>query len=401
MKRKDLLVLLILLVLNSISCLSQKIVRLAENGWVTQTNYSTTIPFRYEGKHIFIDLSINGVTYNFLLDTGADFCIIDTNYVKNADYKNVKKVKVSGSSIDKQKIQLIELKKVSIADIDFNGIGTAIMDLSFINEDHPCSNRPITGVIGASILRKANCQINYKNQEITFSDNLNNLSVPDNAFELKMIDKTWGSPMVNVKINDLNKDFILDTGSSGNLTSGKEFLKELDTINFIGITRENKLRNPYTNYYFQISAIDFGSLLLEDHVISLEEGVASLIGNRFFENFIVTFDWNRKLVFLEPTLELKASPVNDFEVILKPNYFTNKIQIEGIYTRNLAGNNFSIGTEILKINEVDVSGFSKQELCNFWENDWESIRLKNRIILETAQGKIELVKMDLFKDKTM
>ncbi|MFK8039551.1 MAG: aspartyl protease family protein [Crocinitomicaceae bacterium] len=396
MKKNNLLLLLIFLVFNSLNCVSQKILRLAENGNVTQTNYSSTVPFRYENKHIFIDVSINGKIYNFLFDTGADFCIIDENYISSADFRNVKKVKTTGSSFEKQKTQLIELTKVNISGIDFNKIGAAIMDLSFINDDFPCSNKPITGVIGATILRKSNWQINYANHEIIFSDNLLNLSISDNAFELEMTHKTWGSPKVNVKINGVDKEFIIDTGSSGEITTSSDYKQELDTVTFVTINKEDKSKKAYVNYYAKIADIKIGDLVLENRIISLEKGVSSLIGNELFENFTVTFDWQNEMVFLESEEEIISKPLLDFEIQFKPNYLSNKIEFKGLYNEELSGKNFEIGTEILTINGIDVSNFSNEELCNFWNIEWKKIKLYERIIIETEMGKTELVKSDLF-----
>ncbi len=59
MKIKFLLIFLFL-VLNSIVGRSQKIIRLAKKGAVVQSDYFSKIPFRYENKHIFIDVIING-----------------------------------------------------------------------------------------------------------------------------------------------------------------------------------------------------------------------------------------------------------------------------------------------------------------------------------------------------
>ena len=155
MKKKHIALFIIFLVFSSVDCLSQKVVRLAKGGNVMQTDYLTKIPFRYENNHIFIDVFINGTKYNFLFDTGADFCIIDINHIKDVDYKKVKTVKNSGSSFKTQKSQLVEVSNLSIFDIDFNEIGAAIMDLSFINADYSCSERPIAGIIGATLIRKA------------------------------------------------------------------------------------------------------------------------------------------------------------------------------------------------------------------------------------------------------
>jgi len=397
MKLKTLLIFLFFIV-NSITVHSQKIIRLAKKGMVIQSDYFSEIPFRYENNHIFIDVRIKGETYNFLFDTGFDFSAIDLNYIKNITYKKVLKKKVSGSSFKKQKIQFIEISTLSISEIDFNDFGASIIDLSFINKDYPCSEKPISGIIGANILRKANWQIDYKNRIIRFSDNFSKFNISEKAFRLDILSKSWGRPLVNVNINGINKEFTFDTGSSGKITTGTEFKKELSSckkkVNFITIAKKNEF--TYENYKAVIEQISIGDLYLKNQVVSLEKGVSSLIGNRFFENYTVTIDWKNEKILLEPIFETVEDNLVDFPILFRPNYSTNKIEISGFYNVSFTENKFEIGTKILSINKKDVSNFSTQELCDFWNNEWKEIKAQDKIVIETNNQKIELVKINLF-----
>ncbi len=399
MKIKSLL-LLLFLVLNSIPSHSQKIIRLAKKGAVVQSDYSLEIPFRYENKHIFIDVTINGEIYNFLFDTGFDISAIDINHIKNSSFKKVLKKNVSGSSFENHKIQFIEIATLSISGIDFNETGASIIDLSFINKDYPCSEKPIAGVIGANLLRKANWQIDYKNGIILFSDTISKFNISEKAFEFDMISKGWGSPSVNVNINGIDKRFTLDTGSSGKITTGIEFQKELnfykDKVNYIPITRKGKRKSEqtYTNYYALIEQINIGDLYLKEQIISLEKGVSSLIGNELFENFKITIDWKNNTFFLDPIKEINKDKLVDYEIIIKPNYTTTKIEINGFYDNSLTEKNYIIGTEILMINGINVSEFSTQMLCEFWKNEWKKIKKQEKIVIETQKERIELAKID-------
>jgi hypothetical protein len=53
---------------------------------------------------------------------------------------------------------------------------------------------------------------------------------------------------------------------------------------------------------------------------------------------------------------------------------------------------------IVKIEEIDVSKFSHEELCDFWKNTWSKIQLKGKITVVTEKGVIELVKKDYIKN---
>jgi predicted aspartyl protease len=395
MNIKSVLLLLLLFTITT-NCNSQKILRLAKKGYVTQSDYYSAIPFQYENKHIFIDVEINGEIYYFLFDSGADFSVIDPSFIKNLDYKKVAKVGARGSSIKAQKAELVELSAIRISNVEFKSIGAALMDLSFINNDYPCSPRPIVGVIGANILRKSNWQIDFANKKIVFSDNLNNLNLSSKVIELKIIPKSWGSPFANLNINGVKKTFRLDTGSSGSITTGTEFRKELNktnkNVNYTSITRSDKQKIKFTNYYAQIEQISFGEFKLNDQLISLENGVSSLIGNEFLENYRITFDWKNNKLLLDSINKVIEQSFVDYEILLKPNFSNNRIEISGIYNLELSSKDYEIGTLIVTIDEIDVSKFSQDELCDFWKNTWSNIQLKGKITVVTEKGVIELVK---------
>ena len=88
-KMKKLSYIVILICYFSLNALSQKVVEFSEKGSIAQTNFTTSVPFTYENKHIFIDVKIKGKSYNFLVDTGADFIIVDINHIENIAYGNL------------------------------------------------------------------------------------------------------------------------------------------------------------------------------------------------------------------------------------------------------------------------------------------------------------------------
>ena len=385
----------------STSCNVQKALRLAKQGSVAQSDYYAVIPFKYVNKHIFIDVEINKEKYYFILDSGADFSIIDPSFVKNVDYKKVTEVGVGGSSIKQQKTELVEISAMRISNIEFKTFGAALMDLSFINNNYPCNTRPIAGIIGANILRKTNCQIDFANSNLVFSDNISKLNITSKVAEFNLIPKSWGSPLVIANINGIEKTFTLDTGSSGGITTSTDFRKELNNVDknikYTSITKSDQLKMKFNNYYTQIDNIYFGELNLSKQLISLENGVSSLIGNEFFENYRITFDFQNNKLLLDLPNEVIDKSLVDYEIQLKPNYVSNRIEVSGIYNLEMSTNDYEIGTLILTIDEIDVSNFSHDELCDFWENKWCKIQLKDKIAIKTEKRTFELVKNEYIK----
>ena len=354
------------------------------------------MPFRYDNQHLFVDVDIEGRIYNFLFDTGFDFTAIDLSLADKIEYEEILKYKVSGSSFKKHKIQFIALEKVSLSGIDFKEIGASFDDLSFINKDYACAERRVDGVIGANLLRHANWQIDYEKRVIRFSDKTSNFNFSENVIKIPMNSKGWGSPSVKLIINGVEKSFKVDTGSSGSITTGIEFKKELSK-NPKKVACTSVLRGKaqlYENYFASVEQMRAGDLMLNDQMISLEKGVSSLLGNQLFEHFMVTVDWVNNQLLLDPIKKLESSSLFDFDLLLKPNYITNKIEISGLYNRDLMESGFTIGQEILTINGNDVTLFSKEELCEYWNQEREAISMQDKLTIETINGTKVLLKKD-------
>lgn len=375
---------------------AQKIVQLAKQGVVSQMGYAKEIPFRYEKKHIFIDVTINGKIYNFLFDTGFDFTAIDLKYVQDLEYKKVTKKSGSGSSFKKHKIQFVEIPKVEISDIAFSGIGAALLDLSFINENYPCSEHPVAGVIGANLMHHANWKIDYAHQLIKFSDDFKHFDIPESSKIIDMLSKGWGSKRVEVVINGISKEFILDTGSGGRITTGVDFFEVLKAndaqVEYERITKGNQWKGEttYENHKVWIQHLDIGSLNMRYEIISLEKGVSSLIGNRLLEDFTVFINWVENKLILAPIKVLDPAVLEGYDLLLKPDFATNKIVISGHYTTAVSDPNFMIGTPLVAINGINVSNLTTDELCTFWNDEWPSIGASDEIVIDTENSEMVL-----------
>ena len=117
-------------------------------------------------QHLLVKASINGVTGNFILDTGAsNSCIgisdIELFRLNTEDSKN----KASGAGsrdIETQssKSNSLKLGKWKIADLEL-----IVLDLSHINEAlAELKAKPTHGIIGADILLKGKAIIDYSNK---------------------------------------------------------------------------------------------------------------------------------------------------------------------------------------------------------------------------------------------
>ena len=279
-----------MLQLTLINCLAQNGKQISKKGNVKQKDYLVEIPFNYINKHIFIEVIISDKKYNFLFDTGYELTTIDPKISNEINYKLIKEIDLSGSSIANQKANLIELPNISISNLNFEETYGMVQDLSYMKENKEKST--INGVIGNNLMRKSKWQIDYVKRVIRISNKTEKFKGLQNAKKIELNNKDWGLGYVDIELNDQKHKFIFDLGSSGEFTANLsfvKFLKEKDTI-----IQENKQN-------FLVGKIKIGEIELIDKSITLEKYVSYLIGNAFFENYLLTIDWEKNTLFLNPS----------------------------------------------------------------------------------------------------
>ncbi len=269
------------------NCFAQSRKQISKSGFVNQKDYYVEIPFKYVNKHIFIEVMISEKKYNFLFDTGSEATLIDLEIAKEINYKLVKEIEISGSSITKKKDSLIELSGITISNLMFEKTYGVLLDLNFIKRDY--ENLRVDGLIGSNLMRKSKWQIDYIKKVIRISDKIEKFNVSETAKKIKLYDENWGHGYVDLEMNNKKHKFIFDLGSSGKFTANHSFIKNLNEKNTIISEAKQK---------FELDKITIGEIDLKEQSIVLEKNVSSLIGNAFFEDYLLTIDWEKKILFL-------------------------------------------------------------------------------------------------------
>lgn len=347
---------------------------------VSNTNYYTQIPFAYYHNLIFVEVEIQGEKYNFFLDTGAEISVVGQHIIDKMAYGLITSSKVSSTSSTKRKYEFIELPKISIGSVDFENIGAITADFSHFKMILGCED--IDGIIGNNMMRKAIWQIDYTNKTLLLTDDFEKLIVSPEAAEIVMNSNDLGNVHFDVEIDGVKSKFTFDTGFTGKIKSDKQFLDKLILNNEgLAYTKEsgitginiNEVREGST-YNALVSKIDMEGLIVNDQIIDIQPLGSSLVGNKFFENYIMTLDWETDRLFLDLTTEIVADTLWGFGLGLSPNYFTNKIEVFNLQDDYPLDEPVSLGSEITRINNTDVADFNTAELCDYWEQEKESIR---------------------------
>ena len=116
-------------------------------------------------QHLLVKATINGVSGNFILDTGASNSCVG---FESIDYFNLtagkSKTKASGAGATGMFTQLAKNNALQIGRWKTNDFHLVIFDLSHVNEAlQQYKAKPVHGIIGADILLEGKAIIDYYN----------------------------------------------------------------------------------------------------------------------------------------------------------------------------------------------------------------------------------------------
>jgi hypothetical protein len=115
------------------SCNVLQVVHLLKGGKVDQKNYCQEIIFDDKQRLIMLDVTIDGVTYHFALDTGAPTMISD-DLAKKASITEKCEVSSSDSQGNKSTAVFSKVKGMQFDQISYRNQGVAIYDFKQMRE---------------------------------------------------------------------------------------------------------------------------------------------------------------------------------------------------------------------------------------------------------------------------
>jgi predicted aspartyl protease len=116
-------------------------------------------------QHLLIKAKINGVSGNFILDTGASNTCIGFESMERFEISSKKsKTKASGAGGTGMKTEISAHNILQIGSWKNTDFGLVIFDLSHVNEAlESYKAKPVHGIIGADVLLEGKAIIDYFN----------------------------------------------------------------------------------------------------------------------------------------------------------------------------------------------------------------------------------------------
>ncbi len=284
---------------------------------VADAGVSEWIPFEVGNGHIRVPVTLNGKETWAILDSGAGGNAISERFLSEneGDYKYGRQIIVSGVHGD---------RKVNLID----GIDVGIFGANFrMGQLMPIRARTFDFIVGLPFFENYILQIDYPNQQLRVIDHKSFDLKPYANVKMKRIGGR-GAPVVRVRLNDEFSPWLLfDTGA----TTGV-YLKRGDAERFNWLERfpTADARAAGVNKVIDIERLNLpmmtiGPFTLENVIVTVQadgektnvgRGLTMRTGSRLkqtesdgilgydvFKHFVVTIDFKRSLLHLEPPPE--------------------------------------------------------------------------------------------------
>ena len=274
------------------------------------------VPFTFERSSVIVQVKVNGKgPYNMLLDTGAEQCAVDLN---TASELSLKLTPIGGGKIvatgkKENSLFLTKLPQFEVGSLIAKDLLAVATDFSKISQR---IGIPIHGVVGYNFLKNRIVQFDYPKRVARFysvshvtaskqTNNANRIALP---FRFYGGDKF---PIIDsVTVNGKKIKAELDTGHSGVLALTAAAIKRLgleaEAEDCEEETSEGALGTS-VNRKCKLKILTVGTVTIESPSVSFrapnsgldQAPFEGLLGNDFFKDFVVTFDYLRMTVTLE------------------------------------------------------------------------------------------------------
>jgi PDZ domain-containing protein/aspartyl protease len=281
--------------------------------WLGQAGRAR-LPFDYRARHVWLRASVDGgPPQDFLFDTGASVTVLDSSWAAEHGVRTSGRMQAAGAGaaggaafgtlatfrIASESGDGIELENVKVATLDVNP--------AF----EPLLWRRMAGVIGYDVISRFVVTIDY-DQHVLLLEAPEGWRYEGHERPLPMVMNGTVPALTGTLDRTETGLFRLDVGSSSTVDVHgpfarahrlKERMKRTQPVEGVGFG------GSFSSEIGRLGSMSLGPYEWDDPIVSLSnategafasEDFAGNIGNRILERFRVTFDYQRRNVYLEP-----------------------------------------------------------------------------------------------------
>jgi predicted aspartyl protease len=272
------------------------------------------VPFEYLHHQIVVEVKIGGKgPFNMLVDTNTDPSAIDTATARELGLAVGDKGGAgTGGGTEVNIVYPTRLPSVELGSFVTKDVAAATTNLTKISER---IGRAIQGVLGFSFLKDRIIQIDYPNSKLRFfaespypriqfsANTVNSIAFPFKREDGEVI-------IDSVYVNNEKMRAALDTGSSGSFTLTPQavaLLKMEEQVAAAETIKSAGYNGEYESKQGILKSVRLGRISVEGVRADFwlpktgydNKKFQVNIGNGFFEDFVMTFDFKNKIVVFE------------------------------------------------------------------------------------------------------
>jgi predicted aspartyl protease len=271
------------------------------------------VPFEFVANQIIVQVKIGGKgPYSMLLDTDTDPSAIDLATARELGLGlDARRFPASGGGPDANLVQLTRLPTVELGGLIAKDISAGAIDLAKLAAK---LDRPIHGVLGYSFLKDRIVQIDYPESKIRFYTAFPYAGIQNSPNTVNKIAMNFryedGVIIDSVFINGQKLKATLDTGASGTFSltpEGAAMLDLQDDAQGAEVQKSVGYNGEFESKSGVLKSVRIGRLSVESAPAALwpagnghdKKNYQVNIGNGFFRDYVMTFDFRGKMVVFE------------------------------------------------------------------------------------------------------
>jgi hypothetical protein len=251
-------------------------------GMVNPAEFYTKTTFDPARSLVVLTCELDGVSKNFIFDTGAQVSAIQRDSI-SGDI-----VTVRGGSNRTVENGTETVKSLMIGEVEFVNTFATNENMVYLKEEIPNYG----GVLGRTIIDKANWLIDYPNRTVELS----NRELSDESYTDIPLTKSSDTPYTYVEIDNKRHRSIIDLGSISifNVPDSTELAKELlNSYEFVEISRERYTVGGVQTITEQIGTIPslkIGATEFRNVTVNINQSSQIRLGIRFFKDYMIYID---------------------------------------------------------------------------------------------------------------
>ncbi len=354
--------------------------------FIPANNEPVEVEFEVISDLIIIKAEINGVSGNFLFDNGFSLSAINKEFAHRAHINfansgNIKDANNRQASTPESTIDSVIINNQVFLRTGFYQIKTD----AFLPCDH------IDGIIGASIINKANWKINFEEKKIQIS------SIPFEAKgdKLDISFSNNNSSFTSISILGISYKCKIDIGSASGIKLNQNYTKNsfdgLLTEKRIGImsVSSNGLGTIDTTYHLSDSLpLKHSGTVLpikERIVIKDKLKYQGYIGINYLNNYeLIINSTEKEYILLNPKESLTAEAKSSFGIVIYPMNDTWKIiqldPYDSIFSK------LKLMDEVIMIDSLRINRF--ENICAYKEYLKVKIDKKESLMITLQDGRL-------------